>query len=67
MTENVFEIPDVPYQFHATLKLSGEHVVIGHNDDSVILDYQGEPIYMDITEAKMLVAALRVAIENVGV
>lgn len=57
---------DVPYAVHGDLRLSGERYVIGHTDDSVILDHGAEATYMDVAEAEMLIATLRVAIEQVG-
>ena len=67
MPRTIQEELDVPYTIHADLRLSGERYVVGHNDDSVILDHGAEAVYMEISEAKMLIAALHTAIEQVGV
>ena len=58
---------DVPYAINADLRLSGERYVIGHSDDSVILDHGAEAVYMDVAEARMLIAALETAISQVGI
>jgi hypothetical protein len=58
---------DVTFTPNAHLVLHGEEAIVGHNDDSVCLQIASpEPIYMDVSEAEMLIAALRVAIEQVG-
>ena len=57
---------NVPYTVNGDLRLSGERYVIGHTDDSVVLDHGAETTYMDVVEAEMLIATLRVAIEQVG-
>lgn len=55
---------NVPYEVHGDLRLSGERVVIGSTGTDVILDNGTEPIYMDVEEAEMLIATLRVAISR---
>ena len=57
---------DVPYSVCGDIRLSGERVVVGYSDDSVIMDQGAEAIYMDITEAEMLIATLKAAISRVG-
>ena len=57
---------DVPYSVNGDIRLSGERYIVGHTDDSVVLDHGAEAVYMDVEEAEMLIAALRVAISQVG-
>jgi hypothetical protein len=57
---------DTPYAVHADLQLSGERFVIGHSDDSVIIDTQADATYITIAEARLFIAALEAAIEGVG-
>lgn len=59
---------DVTFRPNAHMVLSGDEIVIGANDDSVCIQTteQGDCTYMSIAEARMLIAALEVAIESVG-
>lgn len=61
-------MPDVTFTPNAHLVLSGEEIIVGHNDDSVCIETteQSDSIFMTINEAQMLIAALTVAIESVG-
>lgn len=54
---------DVPYNVTGDLRLSGERVVIGYNDDGdLVLDHGAEVIYMEPAEAEMLISTLRAAV-----
>lgn len=66
MPRTITEELDVPYNVNADLRLSGERYVVGHSDDSVVLDHGADAVYMGKTEAEMLIAALKAAIEQVG-
>ncbi len=62
------EFPDRQYQINAMINASGTVVLIGHSDDSVVIEVDGEdPCYMDIPEAQTVIAALTAAIGQVGI
>ena len=61
-------IPDRSFQVTAIINTSGEAMVVGRNDDSVVIELEGrEPLYMDAYEAKVLRAAITAAIKNMEV
>ena len=58
---------DEHFSVNAHLSLSGDEIKVGSTDESVCFMYADiETTYMTISEAEMLIAALRVAIEHVG-
>jgi hypothetical protein len=67
MANDKIEMPDRPYSVVALLSISGDNVIIGHNDDSVSIEFDGmEPIHASDVEIDMLIAALVVARDSRG-
>lgn len=55
------------YEVDAVILSSGEQIVVGHTDISIVLETpDSEPIHMGVADTNLLLSALHAACSNMG-
>lgn len=61
------DLPDREYEIDAVILSSGERIIVGHTDSSIVLETPfSEPIYMGVADTNLLLSALHAACSNMG-